>query len=148
FMLARALGALLPYLAELTITADARGQPRSARLCLAYVLGANVLGAAAGAWLTGRVLMDALDLVAVGGVLVPAGMLYTLLIVALLDLPRWQKVVRGMTAVAVAILALAVLPRWSADVVLRIAPKAAADTAPAVTFDRSRGSGVCGRCSP
>jgi len=142
FMLARALGALLPYLAELATMADARVQPRSARLCVAYVLGAyvlgaHVMGAAAGVWLTGRVLMDALDLVAVGVALVMAGILYTLLLVALLDLPRWQKVVRGMTAVAVAILALAVLPRWSADVVERIAPKAAADTAP-VTLDRGR----------
>jgi len=131
FVAARALGALLPYLAEFSITADARAKWRSTLLCLAH--GA---GAAAAAWLTGRVLMDGLGLVALGATLVIAGILYTLLLVALLDLPRWQKIVRGMTAVAVAILALAVLPRWSADVVERLQWKAAADGAPLVNHDR------------
>jgi spermidine synthase len=115
FVAARALGALLPYLAEFAITADAHAKWRSALLCLAHATGAT-----AGVWLTGRVLMDELSLVALGATLVIAGILYSLLLVALLDLPRWQKVVRGMTAVAVAILALAVLPRWSADVVERL----------------------------
>jgi len=133
FMLARALGALLPYLAEFAITADAQARLRSAFLCLAHIAGAG-----AGAGLTGWVLMDELGLVALGAALVIAGILYTLLLVAVLDLPRWQKVVRGMTAVAIAILALAVLPRWSADVVERIAPKAAAGAEPLVGLDRGR----------
>jgi spermidine synthase len=115
FVAARALGALLPYLAEFAIAADAHAKWRSALLCLAHATGAT-----AGVWLTGRVLMEELSLVALGATLVIAGILYSLLLVALLDLPRWQKVVRGMTAVAVAILALAVLPRWSADVVERL----------------------------
>src|SRR5262249_52487489 len=74
FVAARALGALLPYLAEFSITADARAKWRSTLLCLAH--GA---GAAAAAWLTGRVLMDGLGLVALGATLVIAGILYTLL---------------------------------------------------------------------
>jgi len=115
FVAARALGSLLPYLAEFAIAADAHAKWRSALLCLAHATGAT-----AGAWLTGRVLMDELSLVGLGVTLVIAGILYSLLLVALLDLPRWQKVVRGMTAVAVAILALAVLPHWSADVVERL----------------------------
>src|SRR5262245_44751912 len=134
FVVARALGALLPYLAEFAIPADARAK-RSALLCLAYATGA-----AAGAWLTGHVLMDELGLVGVGVTLVIAGILYTLLLVALLDLPRWQKIVRGITAAAVAILALALLPRWSADVVERLQWKAAADGAPLVSPNRDRRS--------
>jgi len=135
FVVARALGALLPYLAEFAVTADARAKLRSALLCLAYATGA-----AAGAWVTGRVLMDELGLVAVGVTLVIAGILYTLLLVAFLDLPRWQKIVRGMTAAAVAILALALLPRWSADVVERLQWKAAADGTPHVSPNRERRS--------
>jgi spermidine synthase len=135
FVVARALGALLPYLAEFAVTADARAKLRSALLCLAYATGAT-----AGAWVTGRVLMDELGLVAVGVTLVIAGILYTLLLVALLDLPRWQKIVRGMTAAAVAILALVLLPRWSADVVERLQWKAAADGTPHVSPNRERRS--------
>src|SRR5262249_21953296 len=101
FLAPRALGTLLPYLAEFSITADARAKWRSTLLCLAHAAGA-----AAAAWLTGRVLMDGLSLVALGATLVIAGILYTLLLVALLDLPRWQKIVRCMTAGAVALLAL------------------------------------------
>ena len=85
-------------------------------------------------------LVDELSLVGLGVTLVIAGILYTLLLVALLDLPRWQKIVRGMTAVAVAILALAVLPRWSADVVVRLQWKAAADGTPLVNPNRDRRS--------
>src|SRR5262245_5372350 len=135
FVAARAAGALLPYLAEFAITADAHARWRSALLCLAHGTGA-----AAGAWLTGHVLMDELSLVALGATLVIAGILYTLALVALLDLPRWQKIVRGMTAVAVAALALAVLPRWSADVVERLQWKAAADGTPLINLDRDRSS--------
>jgi hypothetical protein len=133
FVLARALGALLPYLAEFAISTDARARLGSAFLCLAHIAGAG-----AGAWLSGWVLMDELGLVAFGATLVIAGILYALLLITVLDLPRWQKVVRGMTAVAVAILALAVLPRWSADVVERITPKAAAGAEPLAGLDRGR----------
>jgi len=135
FVAARAVGALLPYLAEFAIVADAHARRRSARLCLAHGTGA-----AAGAWLTGHVLMDELSLVALGVTLVIAGILYTLALVALLDLPRWQKIVRGVTAIAVAVLALAVLPRWSADVVERLQWKSAADGTPLINLDRDRRS--------
>jgi spermidine synthase len=134
-LIARAAGALLPYLAELAITTDAAPAWRSALLC-----GAYVTGAAAGACVTGQVLMEQFGFAAIGGGLVIAGVLYTLLQVALLDLPRWQKVVRGMTATAVAVLALALLPGWSANVVEKIQARAAADAKPAIGLqsDRSR----------
>ena len=134
-LIGRACGALLPYLAELTITADAAAGWRSARLC-----GAYVAGAAAGAWMTGQVLMEQFSFVAIGTGLVIASVLYTLLLVFLLDLPRWQKVVRGVTAAAVAVLALALLPSWSPNVVEKIQAKAAADARPlnGVQHDRSR----------
>jgi hypothetical protein len=134
-LIGRACGALLPYLAELAITTDAAAGWRSACLC-----GAYVAGAAAGAWVTGQMLMEQFGFVAIGTGLVIAGVLYTLLLVVLLDLPRWQKVVRGMTAAAVAVLALALLPSWSPNVVEKIQAKAAADAKPSsgVEHDRRR----------
>jgi spermidine synthase len=132
-LIARAGGALLPYLAELAITTAAAPAWRSALLC-----GAYVTGAAAGACVTGQVLMEQFGFAAIGAGLVIAGVLYTLLLVALLDLPRWQKVVRGMTAAAVAVLALALLPGWSANVVEKIQAKADAKPTVGLQSDRSR----------
>lgn len=122
----RAFGALLPYLAEFALTADARAGRRGALLCLA-----QLAGAAAGALVTG-LLLQQLGLVTFGVVLVIAGVLYTLALVALVDLPRWQKIVRTATAVAVAVLALALMPRWSANVVERLNVKASADAKPSM----------------
>ncbi len=133
-LIGRACGALLPYLAELAITTDATAGWRSALLC-----GAYVAGAAAGAWMTGEVLIEQFGFVAIGTGLVIAGVFYTLLLVALLDLPRWQKVVRGVTAAAVALLALALLPSWSPNVVEKIQAKAAADAKPSIGVERDRG---------
>jgi hypothetical protein len=133
-LIARACGALLPYLAELAIATDAPAGWRSALLCVAYVAGA-----ATGAWVTGQVLIEQFGFVAIGTGLVIAGVLYTLLLVALLDLPRWQKVVRGVTATAVALLALALLPSWSPNVVEKIQSKAAADARPSIGMERDRG---------
>jgi len=132
-LVGRACGALLPYLAELAITTDAPAGARGARLCVAYVAGA-----AAGACVTGEVLIGQFGFVAIGTGLVIVGVLYTLLLVALLDLPRWQKVVRAMTAAVVAVLALALLPGWSPDVVEKIQAKAA-DAKPAIGFQHDRG---------
>jgi len=132
-LIGRASGALLPYLAELAITTDATADWRSARLC-----GAYVAGAAAGAWVTGEMLMEQFGFVTIGTGLVIAGVLYTLLLVALLDLPRWQKVVRGVTAATVGVLALALLPGWSPNVVEKIQAKAAADAKPSSGVERDR----------
>lgn len=111
YLVARAWGTLLPYLAELSIPADARAGMRSALIWLAHIAGA-----AAGAILTGVVLMDHLGLVAIGVVLVIAGVRCVLLLVATLELPRRQKIARSVTAVTVAALAMALLPRASATV--------------------------------
>lgn len=132
-LIARTCGALLPYLAEFAITIDAAAGRRSALLCVAYVAGA-----AAGACMTGQVLMEQLGFAAIGAGLVIAGVLYTLLLVALLDLPPWQKVVRGITAATVAILALALLPSWSANVVEKIQAKTETKPAIGLQHDRSR----------
>ena len=53
-------GALLPYLAEFSIEADAQAGMRTALLYLA-----NILGSAAGSILTGVVLMDCIGLITV-----------------------------------------------------------------------------------
>jgi hypothetical protein len=48
-------------------------------------------------------------------------------------------VVRGVTATAVALLALALLPSWSPNVVEKIQSKAAADARPSIGMERDRG---------
>jgi hypothetical protein len=88
--------------------------------------------------MTGQVLMEQMGFAAIGAGVVIAGVLYTLLLVALLDLPRWQKVVRGVTAAALAVLALTLLPSWSANVVEKIQAKADAKPAIGLQHDRSR----------
>jgi len=109
YLSARGWGALMPYLAELGLPKRASAGPRGA-----LVLLAHVAGAASGALVTA--LVPPLSLVAVGVVLVVAGVGFTLLLVAVLDLPRWQKIVRAITAATVAVLALALMPRWSQGV--------------------------------
>jgi spermidine synthase len=135
-LIGRACGALLPYLAEFAITTDALAGWRSALLCTMYVAGA-----AFGAWLTGHVLIEQFGFVAIGTGIVVAGVLYTLVLVALLDLPRWQKVVRGTTAAAVAVLALALLPSWSSNMAEKIQAKAAVDAKPTNGLQHDRGRG-------
>ncbi len=68
YLVARFWGALLPYLAELSIAADERAGMRTAALYLF-----NILGSAAGCIVTGFVLMDYLGLVSMSVALVIAG---------------------------------------------------------------------------
>ena len=80
YLVARYWGALLPYLAELGIKADGDSGMRTALLYLA-----NILGAAAGSILTGFVAMDRLGLPAIAAVLVVAGLLCVILLIAALE---------------------------------------------------------------
>jgi hypothetical protein len=115
FLAARACGALVPYLAELSIPADARAGLRYALINLA-----SIAGAAAAMLVTGVWLADRLSLIAMGVTLVVTGAMMTVVLAAILDLPRWQKIVRGVTAVAVAVLALTLVPLLSTDVAERL----------------------------
>ena len=136
YVVARFWGALLPYLAELGIAADGQAGMRTAFLYLA-----NILGSAAGSILTGFVLMEYLGLIDVGVALVVAGLLCTILLLVTLDLPRWHKVARTGAAAAVAVLAIALMPRWSAHVLETLQWKGSANAKPFVRVIENR-SGV------
>ena len=136
YVVARFWGALLPYLAELGIAADGQAGMRTAFLYLA-----NILGSAAGSILTGFVLMEYLGLIDVGVALVVAGLLCTILLLVTLDLPRWHKIARTGAAAAVAVLAIALMPRWSAHVLETLQWKGSANAKPFVRVIENR-SGV------
>jgi spermidine synthase len=115
YLVARCWGALLPYLAELGIAADGEAGMRTAILGLA-----SCLGAAAGAILTGFVLIDGLGLVATGTVLVAAGLACALALVGALAMPRAEKILRVGLAAAFGLLVVVMTPRSSANVVERL----------------------------
>jgi len=54
--------------------------------------------------------------------------------------PVWHQCERGVTPAVVAVRGLALLPRWSPNVVEKIQAKAAADAKPSISLqhDRSR----------
>jgi spermidine synthase len=115
YLAARFWGSLLPYLAELGVAADHHAGMRTAILHLA-----NCLGAAAGALFTGFVLMDQLGLVATAAALVVAGLVCAVLLISALKMPRAEKILRASLAVALSLLAVVVIPHWSASVLDRL----------------------------
>jgi spermidine synthase len=115
YLVARFWGSLLPYLAELGVAADRHAGMRTAVFYLA-----NSLGAAAGAIVTGFVLMDRLGVIATGASLATAGLVYTALLIGALAMPRSEKILRASLAVALGLLAVVVIPRWSANVLDRL----------------------------
>ena len=136
FFIARYWGALLPYLAELGISADARAGMRTALLYLA-----NILGAAAGSILTGFVLMDHFGLIAIATALVVAGLVCVVLLVVALDLARWQKLLRAGLAAAVGVLALLAIPAFADRILENLHWKGAGDGKPFVDVVENR-SGI------
>jgi spermidine synthase len=115
YLVARLWGTLLPYLAELGVAADGHAGMRSGLLYLA-----NSLGAAAGVIFTGFVLMDRLGLVATGTALVLAGLFCAVVLVGALTMPRSEKILRASLAGALALLAVMIIPPWSASVIERL----------------------------
>ena len=136
FLVARYWGALLPYLAEFGIAADAQAGMRTAYLYLA-----NILGSAAGSILTGFVLMDRIGLVAIATALVVAGLACPILLLAGLDLPRWQKFLRVGLAATIAALALLTVPAFSDRILENLQWKGAGDGQPFVEVVENR-SGI------
>jgi spermidine synthase len=112
FLIARCWGTLLPFLAEFSVAADGRAGMRTALLYLG-----NILGSAAGSIVTGFVLTDCLGLVEIGVVLTVASLTCVTLLVAALQLPRSQTVLQVSSAAALALLAIAAIPRLSASVI-------------------------------
>jgi spermidine synthase len=111
YLVARLWGTLLPYLAELGVAADGHAGMRTGLLYLA-----NSSGAAAGVIFTGFVLMDRLGLVATGAALVLAGLCCAVLLISALTMPRSEKILRASLAGALGLLAVMVIPPWSARV--------------------------------
>jgi spermidine synthase len=136
YLVARFWGALLPYLAEFGVSPDAHAGMRTALLYLA-----NIAGSAAGAILTGFVLMDHLGLIDIGVALVVAGLLCMILLLFTLDLPRGQQIARTAAAAVIGLVAVALVPRWSAHVLESLQWKGAAHAKPFVQVIENR-SGV------
>lgn len=111
YLVARFWGSMLPYLAEMSIAADNKAGMRTAFLYLA-----NILGSAAGSVVTGFVLMDYLGLVAIAAMLVVAGVVCTLVLIAALALPRREKLRSAALAAAIGAVAIFVVPPLSAEV--------------------------------
>jgi len=136
YLVARFWGSLLPYLAEFGIAADQQAGMRTALLYLA-----NILGAAAGSILTGFVLMDHLGLVGIGAVLVVAGFLCVILMLAAVDLPHPQKFLRMGFAGALAVLAAVSIPAFSGRVLETLQSKGSPEAKPVVDVVETR-SGI------
>ncbi|MGD0334100.1 MAG: fused MFS/spermidine synthase [Xanthobacteraceae bacterium] len=111
YLVARFWGSLLPYLAEFGVAADDRAGMRTALLYLA-----NILGSAAGSIVTGFVLTDRLSLVAIAAALVVASLACVVMLAGTLPLPRSEKLLRASLAAGLALLALVLIPRGSANV--------------------------------
>jgi spermidine synthase len=108
YLVARCWGALLPYLADLGIKADA-----SSGMHTAFLYLANILGAAAGSVLTGFVVMDRLGLIALAVALVGAGMLCVILLIAAAKVSERERLAYGGMALALSLAAIFLIPRWS-----------------------------------
>jgi spermidine synthase len=108
YLIARGWGSLLPYLAQFAISVDEHAGMRTALLYFS-----NIVGSAAGAVLTGFVLLDYLTLVQISVALVAAGTLCVLILVAALNAPMSQKLRRVGMAVVVMIVAAAAIPLTS-----------------------------------
>lgn len=111
YLVARYWGALLPYLASLSIAPDGQAGARTATLYLA-----NIIGSAAGSVMTGFVLMNSFGLVSIAAILAVAGAGFILVLNAGLAIPRRQRLRRSALAVTIGVAAVAVLPGTSGHV--------------------------------
>jgi spermidine synthase len=136
YLFARFWGSLLPHLAEFGVAADGQAGMRAALLYLA-----NILGSAAGSILTGFVLAEHLGLVAMGAALTVASLACAVLLNGMLPLPSSEKMLRASLAVALALLAMVAIPRWSASVLADLQWKGAPDAVSLVHIVENR-SGI------
>jgi spermidine synthase len=111
YIIARLWGLLLPYLAEMSIAADAKAGMRTAQLYLA-----NILGSASGAVLTGFVLMNVMGLTEIAIALVLIGVAVTLLLIATTATSSRDRLRRAGSALAIGVLTAVAVPSLSAHV--------------------------------
>lgn len=105
YLIARQWGGLLPYLSELSISADDGAGMRTGLLYLS-----NIVGCAVGSVLTGFVLTSLLGLHGISMLLLCAGTGCALLMIMKLDVCPREKSQRGAIAVAVLAAALILIP--------------------------------------
>lgn len=108
YLIARRWGSLLPYLAQFSVRADDRAGMQTGLLYFA-----NILGSAAGAILTGFVLTNYLTLVQIAVVLVMAGTICALVVIAMLDIARTERLKRAAIAIVTSAVAVVATPLLS-----------------------------------
>jgi predicted membrane-bound spermidine synthase len=111
FLIARRLGILLPYLADLGVAAD-----EYAGINTAWLYMANICGSAAGCIFTGFVLMDHLSLVAIARTLVLMGLACALLLVLTKRMKGLHNLISLAGCVALGGLAVFCLPPLTRNV--------------------------------
>jgi hypothetical protein len=104
FFAGRFWGALLPYLAELGMAADAVVGRR-----VAWLAGAHHIGAAVGAGSVGLALSAGLGLATTAAMLAAAGLGCAALAWSVLAVPRWEKMLRASLAGALGLAASAII---------------------------------------
>jgi spermidine synthase len=123
YLIARRWGSLLPYLAQFGVSAGDAGMQTS----LLYF--ANIVGSAAGAILTGFVLMDYFGLVQIAVALAVAGTLCALLLIAVLQASPGERMRRAGFAAGVMATAVIAIPLLSHRVLENLQVKGSADHA-------------------
>jgi spermidine synthase len=132
YLIARFWGSLLPYLAGIAIMPDARAGMNTALIYLA-----NILGSAAGAIITGFVLMEHFGFVAVGTILAVAGSISAMVLA--LVLPALRRKNRYQTlAVGLALTAAVAIPYASTNVLESLHWKGSPNAQPFVQIVENR----------
>ena len=108
YLIARGWGSLLPYLAQFSILADYRAGMRTS-----FLYFSNILGCAAGAILTGFILSNHFTLVQIALLLVAAGTLCVLILIAALDATILERLARTLCAAGVMVIAAIAVPALS-----------------------------------
>ena len=122
YLIARQWGGLLPYLSELSISADDRAGMQTALLYFS-----NIVGCATGAVLTGFVLTSLIGLHGISILLLCAGTICVMLMTAKLDVSFREKSQRGAIAVAVLAIAAILIPATASRLVENLQYKRIAD---------------------
>jgi spermidine synthase len=124
YLIARRWGSLLPYLAQFGIRPD-----DSAGMQTGLLYFSNILGSAAGAILTGFVLSDYLTLLQIAQALAIGGTVCALILIAMLDVARSERLRRAAGAVGVLAIAAIAIPLLSNRVFENLLFKGTADHA-------------------
>jgi len=124
YLIARQWGGLLPYLSQLSIAADDRAGMQTALLYFS-----NIVGCATGSVLTGFVLTSYFGLHGISILLLCAGTLCVMLMIAKLDVPVGEKSRRAATAVTVLAIAAILIPSTASRLLENLLHKRISDHA-------------------